>query len=138
KGIYKVAKGSLKAVKKSETAIEVVGKVGDVLKIASKSAKIGIINNNIINFISGDVRKFSEYALTNLSKKGLFVDSWGYKLEDAESLLKIYKEQAVEAIKNGETLFPCLNRKNLLKSLDWTRSIVLCKIKKLPLALAGC
>ena len=66
---------------------------------------LGKIGDNLINSVAGDIKKFSEYALTNPSKTGLFVDSWGYKLSDAESLLSIYKNQAVQAVKDGKVIF---------------------------------
>lgn len=33
------------------------------------------------------------------------MDSWGYKLEDAQKLLDEYTKQAIEAVKNGKIEF---------------------------------
>jgi len=40
-------------------------------------------------------------------------------------------------LRSGESLFPCLNLKNRLKSWSWMKSIVLCRIKKLLPDLAA-
>ncbi|CAI9429312.1 hypothetical protein MSHRCOH1_03790 [Candidatus Ornithobacterium hominis] len=87
-------------------------KRGDAKRIFEKVRKgkvIGKIGNTPIKSVYGDIRKFSEYALTNPSKKGLFVDSWGYKLDDAERLLEIYRKQAIEAVKNGKVISSGVN-----------------------------
>lgn len=43
--------------------------------------------------------------MTNQKKTGLFVDSWGYKPADAENLLTVYKNQAIQAVKDGKITF---------------------------------
>ncbi|WOC53120.1 hypothetical protein BPO_p0037 (plasmid) [Bergeyella porcorum] len=73
--------------------------------VTGKTIIVGKIGDQVINSVTGDIRKFSEYALTNPSKKGLFVDSWGYKLEDAQKLLDEYTKQAIEAVKKGKVVF---------------------------------
>ncbi|MFN8417579.1 MAG: hypothetical protein U0U66_14710 [Cytophagaceae bacterium] len=80
---------NLTVVKKSDEVVQSLGKLGD----------------NLISTVIGDIRKFSEYALTNPSKTGLFVDSWGYQLADADNLLSIYKNQAIQAVKEGNAIF---------------------------------
>ena len=86
----------------------VVSRGLSILKVGKGVGKIfkplGKVGDYIINSIAGDIRKFSEYALTNPTKTGLFVDSWGYKLADAENLLTIYKNQAIQALKDGKLI----------------------------------
>ncbi|SDE28942.1 hypothetical protein [Riemerella columbipharyngis] len=77
-------------------------KVKNTLKVLDEIGKIG---DNVINSVTGDIRKFSEYALTNPSKKGLFVDSWGYKLEDAQTLLETYKKTSDRSNKKWKSYF---------------------------------
>lgn len=80
-------------------------KKGYAKRIFEWVQKEKIIGNTPIKSVYVDIKKFSKYALTNPSKKGLFVDSWGYKLEDAQTLLEIYKKQAIEAVKNNTIQF---------------------------------
>jgi len=82
-------------------------KILDYLNVraVNGSGSLGKIGDNLINSVTGDIRKFSEYALTNPAKTGLFVDSWGYKLADADNLLAIYKKQAIQAVKEGKVIF---------------------------------
>ncbi|MFK8298986.1 hypothetical protein ACI76O_11435 [Capnocytophaga cynodegmi] len=111
-GLFIVNISAGKVVKIIKGAGKVIGKgakyLGDeAVKVITKKAGkiIGKLGDNIINSVTGDIRKFSEYALTNPSKKGLFVDSWGYKLEDAQKLLDEYTKQAIEAVKKGKVEF---------------------------------
>ena len=96
--------GATQFITKSEISISKLrnlktGEVIDFTKI------IGRVNGKIVNSVAGDIRKFSEYALTNPSKTGLFIDSWGYKLTDADNLLATYKSQAIQAIREGKFEF---------------------------------
>jgi hypothetical protein len=96
--------GSTQFITKSEINISKLRnlKTGEVIDFTKV---IGRIDGKIVNSVAGDIRKFSEYALTNPSKTGLFVDSWGYKLADADNLLATFKSQATKAVKEGKTIF---------------------------------
>ena len=87
-------------LKKSPKLQDEVLRLGGIEDFGS----LGKIGDNLINSVSGDIRKFSGYALTNPQKTGLFVDSWGYQLSDAEELLEIYRNQAIRALTDGKLI----------------------------------
>lgn len=100
-----LATAGASAVKTIKKGADYVKDLASRIKRLTKNGDaIGKIGEIAINSVKGDIRKFSEYALTNPQKTGLFVDSWGYKLLDAEELLEIYRNQAIRALTDGKLI----------------------------------
>jgi len=98
--------------------IEKDGKFGFRVGKYIETESIGRLGDILISSVSGDIRKFSEYALVNPTKTGLFVDSWGYKLTDAENLLSIYKSQAIQAVKDGNVIFVRTSEEGIIYRIE--------------------